>query len=108
MDLSALRPRITPTEFEAGLRNMLALNFADSHLFHVVEERRLYNPQVSEYIWEQNKGFKPHVCEVYFDGEYVCDVPSDMQPEAALKQIKENVVLIVARKAKDKAAQWNL
>lgn len=99
MDLSALNGRISPTEFEQAVRNMLKINFNDAHLFHVVEERRLYNPKVSEYIWEQNKGKRPHVCEVYFDGEYVCDIPSNVQPEKALKLIKENVVLIIARKA---------
>lgn len=100
MDLSALKARITKTEFEDALRNLIALNFSDHHLFHVVEERRLYNPAVSEYIWQQNKGTKPHVCEVYFDGEYVADIPSTMQPDKAIKLIKENVVLIIAKKAK--------
>lgn len=109
MDLSALNPRISPTEFEQAVKNMIELNFSDAYLFHVVEERRLYNPRVSEYIWEQNKGTKPHVCEVYFDGEYVCDIPSNMQPDKALKLIKDNVVLIIARKATNNAdLKWKI
>lgn len=100
MDISALKPVLTPTEFENAIRNLININFKDHHLFHVIEERRLYNPAVSEYIWEQNKGRRPHVCEVYFDGEFVGDIPSNVPPNAALMFIKQKVAWIIAEKAK--------
>jgi len=102
IDISALKDRITKTEFEDAVRNLIASEFADSDAFHVIEERRLYKASEDEYIWEQNKGLKPHVCEVYYKGEFVMDVPSSMQPRDAVITMKDKVDWINKEREKKK------
>lgn len=100
MDLSALRPIRTAQQFELAVMNMIRDKFQDWRKFSVIEERRLYTPQTVEYIWEQNKGMRPHVCEVYYDGEFVCDVTSKMQPDEALALIQARLISLMERIAK--------
>jgi hypothetical protein len=97
--------RITPTEFEQGVFKLIQDNFKDSHLFGVKEERRLYNPETVEEVWEQNIGKKPHACEVYFNGEYVCTISSSMQPPQALKFLKNAVYDLMLRTASNKGGK---
>lgn len=98
MDFSALRPIKDTTTFEKAVKNLINSNFAEPDKFEVYEERKLYNPQVSEYIWKQNKGLKPHVVEVYFDGEYVCDITSNTPPPEAVELISKNLINAINRK----------
>jgi hypothetical protein len=92
---SLLNPRkLSYTEFEKAVHHMLQENFPDGEYFTVIEERRKYNAQVSEEIWLQHKGRKAHVVEVYWKGEFVCDIRSTMQPREALNKVKEQLIYV--------------
>lgn len=83
-----LNPRkLSHTDFEKAVHHLLEENFEDGKYFTVIEERRKYNAQTSQFIWEQHMGRRPHVVEVYWKGEYVCDIRSDMQPREALNRV---------------------
>ena len=86
-----LAQKLSRTEFEAGVWALIQHNFKDHDKFYVIEERRKYNPTMSEYIYEQNRGNNPHVVEVYFEGDYVCDITSKMKPKYALNAIKNGL-----------------
>jgi len=96
-DFSALRPLKDVSQFEKAVLNLIKTNFADHEKFKVFEERKLYNPMYSEYIWKQNKGLIPYVCEVYFDGDYVCDVSSNETPPDVVEKIQNGLVKLLAR-----------
>ena len=75
--------KLSRTEFEEKVYHLIASTFQNYRDWYVIEERRKYNPKASEYVYEQNRGNKPHVVEVYCNGEFVCDVKSDTSPEQA-------------------------
>lgn len=103
INIAALKDRISHTEFELAVQNLIDLNFEDSRNFSVAEERRKYKASVDEGIWKQNKGLKPHVCEVYYKGEYLMDIPSDMQPDDALALLRDRSAYINREKEKANA-----
>lgn len=79
------------SEFELGLIGMIKMKFKDSHLFGVASEARKYNAATSRSSFLQNNGLAPEICEVYFDGKYLCDIPATMSPKDAMLQI-ENAI----------------
>jgi len=80
------------TEFQKQVINMIDKNFKESYRFTIKAEKTMYDPDWVEDSWKQWKGIMPEVCEVYFGGEFLCDVNQKMQPTEALALI--NLTLI--------------
>ncbi len=67
-------PIVEIDPFEKGIKNWLRSKFPMYYAkFQVILETRIYNNE-SEYIYKQKKGELQRVCEIYLDGEYVCDI----------------------------------
>lgn len=78
--------------FEKGVRLLILNNFGYGNHFKIVREAKIYRPSRSKYIQNQLSGKLPEVCEIWFDGKYLCDVSEDMKPDYAIAMI--NVALI--------------
>lgn len=73
--------------FEKGIKVWLKHQFSPQYWnkFQVILETRIYNKH-NEHIHDQKVGKTHRVCEVYFDGEYVCDIGEhDPKHEATTK-----------------------
>lgn len=102
------KQRLSRTEFEEKVYHLIASTFQNYRQWYVIEERRKYNPAESEYIYEQNRGDKPHVVEVYFEGEFVCDVRSNQSPEEAKKLITKSFHDLIAQKESERMKkEWS-
>lgn len=72
--------------FEAGLEYLIEDNFQDSENFHAVVDVRLYGDD-DPHIREQKSGKLPTVANIYYKGEYVCEVNEKMNPKAVIDRI---------------------
>ncbi len=86
--------------FEEGLKVLIESEFGlSASKFGVFLEGRIYRPSVSKDIREQMSGDKPKVCEIYFEGKYLCDVSEDMHPDKALETIQSALFNFLNKKA---------
>ncbi len=72
--------------FEAALEFLIEERFQDSENFHVVAETTLHGKD-DPYITAQKQGKLPTVVEIYYKGEYVCDVNENMNPTQVVDRI---------------------
>lgn len=52
-------------------------------------------------IYGQKIGALPEICEIYCNGEYVCDVALNDTPATALLRIKKGLAEVMIRRAHD-------
>jgi hypothetical protein len=95
------RGLLNKTEFEVAVSEFIRRNFKDWWNFRVAEETRIYSSAASEYIWEQEKGLKPLVVEVYYMDDYLCDLTSKTQPSDALEIITQSIMKLVKKQAEE-------
>lgn len=72
--------------FESALEFLIEDNFQDNENFHAVVDVRLYGDDDPD-IREQKKGNIPTVANIYYKGEYVCEVNEKMNPKAVIDRI---------------------
>lgn len=82
---------------EKGLRMMIDQKFTRNDLFQVISEKHVFNKD-TQYIYDQEHGTLPEICEVRFQGEWICDINANMRPDFAyavildgLKKLKEKL-----------------
>ena len=87
--------------FEEGLKVLIESEFGMSaKKFGVFLEGRLYRPSLSKDIQDQMENRKAKVCEIYFEGKYLCDVSEDMHPDKALGTIHSALFNFLNKKLK--------
>lgn len=94
---------ITYSEFETVVKELIKRNFKDHENFFVMEERNKYKAIEDYGIYLQEIGKSPLVCEVYYKGNFLCDIRTDMSVDYALSLLKRryNEMLEEERKKKD-------
>lgn len=80
--------------FESALEFLIEHNFEDSEHFHVQAEVRKYSPDVFIEAKAQKEGKLPNMAEIYYKGEYVCEVNETMNP----KQVIDRIVFALSLK----------
>lgn len=76
---------------ERGVRKMIDLKFQRSDLFQVFSETHIYQKDSSEYVHDQSSGKIREIVEVKFNGEWLCDISSDMKPNLAYLRILDGL-----------------
>jgi len=88
------------TFFEKGIEMIIMNNFKDFSKFAVFAEVRKYRPMEDESIFNQQNEILPEVVEVYFNGEFLCDLVETMMPSVVLDTIEKNLYYKITSKAK--------
>lgn len=86
---------------EEGLKLLIARNFNHPDKWFVYSNLKKYKPSMSVDIYGQKIGALPEICEVYCNGEYVCDVSMTDTPAIALLRIKKGLAEVMIRRAHD-------
>lgn len=73
-------------------------NFKDWKKFQVFAEKTKYNPDTVAWSWAQWRGKLPEICEVYFNGEYLCDINENMAREQAIALINYRLLEVINNK----------
>ena len=75
------------TYLEKGLRLMIDEKFERSDLFQVFSEKNINRGYEDESIYNQMKGKSAEIAEVKFNGEWLCDINENTNPDMAYLQI---------------------
>jgi len=81
--------------FEKSVENLIRQNFKDSRYFSVIAEIRKYKSGEEASIRNQVMGREPRRVEVYFKGEYLCDIRENMSREKGLALINFRLLQIL-------------
>jgi hypothetical protein len=74
------KAKYNPTDFEKALDALFLQMFPQYHrFFNIVTMRRSYSDD-APLIWAMNQGKIPEICEIYFLGDYMCEVNNSMYP----------------------------
>lgn len=73
-------------------------NAFTSNKFFALSETAKYRPSEDESIWRQNRGERPEFVEVYYKGEWICDVHSKMSRDEIVNKVYKVIQLKVAAK----------
>lgn len=80
-------------------------NALTSSEFFTLSETAKYRPSEDEGIWRQNRGERPEFVEVYYKGEWICDVHSRMSRDDIVNKVYKVIQLkIMAKKEKEREA----
>lgn len=71
------RREVIEGQFEKDVRYLLNSVYTNAHLF-TLSERGKYKPSEDENVWKQNRGLVPECVEIYYKGDWICDVFSNM------------------------------
>ena len=85
--------------FEREVRWILSHAFTTDKFF-TMSECAKYKPSEDHEIWRQNVGERPEVVEIYYKGEWICDVRSDMTRDQMINKVWRIIQLKVAAKKK--------
>lgn len=88
MAVGLKNPTNRKTFLQDGLEKLISINFVKPEMFKVVPELHKYRADMLEEVFLQKSGSKAQVCEVYFAGEFLCDVTAKMRPDEALALIQ--------------------
>lgn len=83
-------------------------NALTSSEFFTLSETAKYRPSEDEEIWRQNRGEKPEFVEVYYKGEWICDVHSKMKRDEIVNKVYKVIRLkIMAKREKEREKDAN-
>jgi hypothetical protein len=86
--------------FENGLLMLIGQEFGGAASgFKVIWEARHFRPSrfgdvFLQQVNKQALGYEPKIAEIYFRGEYLCDVSEEMTPE----QVKQTIEVALVNK----------
>lgn len=83
------------TTLELGLGTLIKQNFQNWMEFNVISNIKMYKPNADEFIYGQKLGNIPEICEVYLNGEYLCDVTINDTPSEALTKIQDGIIEVL-------------
>lgn len=72
--------------FERTVKDLLNRAFVNGGFFTLSEVAK-YKPSEDESVWDQAKGNKLEVVEVYNKGEWICDVTSGMTRDEMVEKV---------------------
>ena len=101
VDFTGLEQKIEGL-FEKRVKNLLSRAFSSSYFFTLSEIAK-YKPRADLTAWKQKKGYLPECVEIYYKGEYVCDVFSTMSKDEIVKKVWKTVSLKIEEKKKKDA-----
>lgn len=81
------------TNFERALLYLLNEYFGSGH-WRVISEVHKYRPSLVKEVIDQYNGTAPEICEVYFDGKFVCDVQKNWGPAVITAKVSEALLHI--------------
>lgn len=81
--------------FEKSVEDLIRQNFKDSGYFSVIAEIRRYKAGEEMSIRDQVMGREPRRVEVYFKGEYLCDIPENISKEQGLALINFRLLQVL-------------
>lgn len=87
-----------PTVLERGLLLMIGQNFKDAKNWQVVSDLRRYKPSMDPFVYGQKIGRIPEVCEIYWNGEFVCTVSLLDRPATALIKLNDGMIDLIKKK----------
>lgn len=91
--LKSMKPQIDKwTTLELGLAALFKQNFKDYRDFMAISNLKMYKPSEDAFIFAQKVGNLPEICEVYWKGEYLCDVSLVDSPSIALQRINDSLI----------------
>ena len=91
-------------KFERHVKSLLSSVFHNSHFF-TLSERAKYRPMEDEYIFKMNRDEIPEIVEVYYMGDWICDVSSTMRENEIVNKVWHILQLKVeAKKKKEREA----
>ena len=88
----------TWTILERGLNKLIASNFLDYKDFYVISNLKKYKPSMDESIFNQKIGKTAEIAEVYWKGEFVCEVSIFDSPDKALLKINDGMIEHITKK----------
>lgn len=83
---------------EEGLKALIQHNFNHPEKWFVYSNLKKYKPSMSVDIYGQKIGKLPEICEVYCNGEFVCEVNTLNSPKEALLMIQKGLADILIRR----------
>jgi len=86
------------TVLELGVRKLIASNFKDFNDFYVISNIKKYKPSMDESIFNQKIGKTAEIVEVYWKGNYICDISVFDTPEKALTNINDRMIDFIKKK----------
>jgi hypothetical protein len=86
------------TVLERGLNMMIASNFKDYKDWRVLSNIKKYKPSMDKFIFAQKTGKIPEICEIYWKGEFVCEVNILETPAQALTKINDGLIDLIKKK----------
>src|SRR3990172_6383517 len=72
--------------FERHVKDLLSRAFISPGFFACSEVGK-FRPGEDETIWQQKMGERAEVVEVYYKGEWICDVTSNMKNEEIIRRV---------------------
>jgi hypothetical protein len=103
---SGWRPKIEG-EFEREVKWILN-NALTSSEFFTLSETAKYRPSEDEGIWRQNRGEREEYVEVYYKGDWLCDVHSKMTRDQIVNKVYKVLQLkFLARREKEREQNAN-
>jgi len=100
---SDLRPKIEGY-FEKYVKDLLNRAFSNPQFFTISEVAK-YRPSEDESIWRQNRGLIPEVDDVYYKGEWLCDIHSKMSRDNIIDKVNKFLILKKEKDAKKELEQ---
>jgi len=88
--------------FERSVKWLLNHAFTNSDFFTLSEIAK-FKPSEDESIWEQAKGNKDEVVEVYNKGVWLCDVHSGMTRDQIINRVWKSLEFNKAKKAREES-----
>jgi hypothetical protein len=82
--------------FAGYVKNMIDREFQAPKKFEVRSESQIYKDD--GYIHAQKGGVIPSIAEVWFDGDWLCDISSDMFPKDAIGKIEMSLITKLNKK----------
>lgn len=97
------KEKIKPTDMEIGLSYLISKNFftkdeVNAKKWFVYSNLRKYKPSMSENIFKQLHGDLPEICEIYWNGEYICEVLYTDNPWIAIDKIRAGFTKMIRDK----------
>ena len=97
------KEKTKPTDMEIGLNYLISKNFfttdeVNAKKWFVYSNLRKFKPSMDESIWKQLNGQLPEICEIYWNGEYICEVSYTDDPWIAIDKIKYGFTKMVRDK----------
>lgn len=89
-------------QFERQVKWILNNAFTTDKFFALSETAK-YKPSMDEAVWKQNRGEREEYVEIYYKGEWICDVHSKMSRDEIVNKVWKVIQLkIEAKKQKER------